>query len=287
MLLMQLPKIEATDPFLSIADALSMGLFFVSTSFSLLLFILFTMRTVKTKRLYWVYFAGLMFCISIGRIFYIIYDFLMPYFSDVIEKDQLFPLTIYKMATTFQFIASGCLVGFLTILMFPEEDNKVKKALRIILPLIPVSLVIVLNVLPPEYLVNINYPFYSINEQYDNLPIVNGAPIEIIPEPTGFFKGYPVGLFVMIYILMPILNFLVPLLFFFLGRKTFGAIKRSSYMNGLGCLIYYTGRTLQTVVSMVAISPIIQALLPPIVIIIGLAIIASGNLSESMIAAQS
>ena len=126
MLLMQLPKIEATDPFLSIADALSMGLFFVSTSFSLLLFILFTMRTVKTKRLYWVYFAGLMFCISIGRIFYIIYDFLMPYFSDVIEKDQLFPLTIYKMATTFQFIASGCLVGFLTILMFPEEDNKVE-----------------------------------------------------------------------------------------------------------------------------------------------------------------
>ena len=58
-------------------------------------------------------------------------------------------------------------------------------------------------------------------------------------------------------------------------------------MNGLGCLIYYTGRTLQTVVSMVAISPIIQALLPPIVIIIGLAIIASGNLSESMIAAHS
>ena len=131
MLLMQLPKIEATDPFLSIADALSMGLFFVSTSFSLLLFILFTMRTVKTKRLYWVYFAGLMFCISIGRIFYIIYDFLMPYFSDVIEKDQLFPLTILRF-NNFQLSHPGALLDF-DDFNVPEEDNKVQKALRIIL----------------------------------------------------------------------------------------------------------------------------------------------------------
>lgn len=279
---MQLPEITATDPFLNLADASSMALFFVSTSFSLLLFVFFLIRAIKTKRLYWLYFAILMLSISIGRMFYIVYDFLMPVYGDIVAVDQLFPLKIYKAATTFQFIASSCLVGILTILLFPDENNKLHRIMRIALPIIPLILVVVLNVLPPEYLIDMNYRYYTLTEKYDNLPIVNGQPIEIIPEPTGYFRGYPMGLFVMIYVLMPILNFLVPLLFFYLGKITFGAIKKSSYLNGLGFLIYYTGRTIQPIVKMVNAPAMVAGILPPIVILLGLAVLTLANAVETM-----
>jgi hypothetical protein len=149
--------------------------------------------------------------------------------------------------------------------------------MKTVLPIIPLILVIVLNVLPPEYLIDKNYPFYTINTKFDNLPLIDGSPVEIIPEPTGFLSGYPMGLFVMIYIMMPILNFLVPLLFFYLGKITFGTIKKSSYLNGLGFLIYYTGRTLQPIVRMIGAGVMVQALLPGIVILLGLTVLTIAN----------
>jgi hypothetical protein len=62
-----------------------------------------------------------------------------------------------------------------------------------------------------------------------------------------------------------------------LGKITFGTIKKSSYLNGLGFLIYYTGRTLQPIVRMIGAGVMVQALLPGIVILLGLTVLTIAN----------
>jgi hypothetical protein len=70
-------------------------------------------------------------------------------------------------------------------------------------------------------------------------------------------------------------------MFFYLAKKTFGVIRKSYALNGIGFLIYYTGRILYSVLGVLN-APHTQAILPPLIILLSLLIIVIANSFEAL-----
>jgi hypothetical protein len=248
-------------------NAFSMGLFFVVVGYQFLLFCYFLLiKFRKTRKIYWLYFSLFFLFIGLSRVFFIIYDFTFPFAYELVVANPRLPLTINRWAQFTGWIAVATLVGILSTLLFTKEDDIVQRVLRILFPSIVVVISFLWFILPDHLLIDPDYYMYT------DYAIDHGlGQIQLL-------FGKAVGLFILNYIILSILSFLLPFLFFYLAAKSVGIIQKSSILNGLGFLTYYIGRSLQPVLKWAERSVLTQGLLPPLIILLGLLFLALGNL---------
>ncbi len=252
-------------------DSLELGLYMVVCGYYVLIFAYFLiMRFRVSKKSYWFFFSILFIMLAASRVCFIIYYFYAP------ETSSLDLVMIsYRFAVFFTWMGVSCLMGMLGILLFPpdvEEQSKYKIKLdlkfgfRILLFILPIIIGILALAFPLSFLIDVEF----LDEFGISSPV---APIVIL--------NYPVGRFIINLVFQPLFNILVPVMFFYLASKTFGVIRKSYALNGIGFLIYYSGRILFSVLGAVGSSHT-QAILPPLVILLSLLIIVIANSFEAL-----
>lgn len=222
-------------------------------------------RFRKTKKLYWFYFSLFFLFLLVSRALFIVYDYYMKIW--ILEIEYLgsnLPIVIYRLASFTGWLAAAMVVGILATLLFTKE-RKLHRSMAFILPGVVIIIATLILWLPSRYIIDASY--YT-----DVLKI--DVPVDIVPAP--FIEGKAAGLFYLNYILLPILNFLLPCIFFYLAAKSVGVIRKSSTLNGLGLIIYYIGRSVQPFLKNIGI-PLIEAFVPAIIILIGLLLMALAN----------
>ena len=189
-------------------------------------------------------------------------------------------MLFYRLATFCTWLALACLTGLLGMLLFPpdtEEEAKNKRdqekfmltssmkiSMRIILIAIPIFVGILALTLPDELFMD-----PDIAEKYN----VN------IKLQTIF--GYPIGRFLLNFVLAPIFTAAIPFLFLYLAWKTFGVLRKSYLLNAIGFFLYYTGRLLHGIFEVLKWHHF-QATVPPLIILCSLLIIVIANNYEQL-----
>lgn len=253
---------EEPPKILDIYESLSLGLYFTVVGYLFLLAVYFLLiRYRNTKRNYWLFFGLFFVFLTLSRSFFIVHDFFVP------EPQRR--ILVWRIATIFAWCAVSMLAGILSILLFTGKDTKVKVA-RIVVPLLPLIVVVVLVVIPNAYII-IRSEWLDIDP---NVPYV--------PSPIEHIASYPAGRFWINVVILPLITILVPVAFVYLGVKSVGVIRRSSYLNGLGFLIYYVGRSLQNVIDSLVGPGFTRAVLPPLVILLGILFIVLANQYEHL-----
>jgi len=246
------------------------------------------MRFRVSKKLYWFYFAILFLFLAAGRGFFIVYYFYAPELLEPIGPMtgvELvgFLMILYRFATFSTWMGVACLMGVFGTLIFPPisdvsetKDSKpkikqflgnknVRILLKICLILIPIVVGSLALTLPDALFMDpdFNNPPYSVG-------------IEIIP-----IFGYPAGRFVLNFLLLPIMVLVIPILFVYLAKKTFGVLRRSYALNAIGFFIYFSGRISQGLLDTFGF-PHVRAILPPLLILLSLLIIVIANNYEQL-----
>ncbi len=254
-------------------DSIELGLYFVVIGYYFLIFAYFLiMRFRVSKKLYWLFFSLLFLILSISRGFFIIYYFYAPE-----THSAILIMLNYRLALFFTWIAISCLMGMLGIFLFPPEGNLEKKsvdktkeyikyAVRLVLIISPIVIGIVALTLPDRLLIDVEFL-----KQFFIFTSI---------EPSTI-AGYPAGRFIINLIFQPLFNFLVPIMFFYLAKKTFGVLRRSYLINGIGFLLYYIGRLSYSIFGALNL-PHTQAILPPLIILLSLLIIVIANSFEAL-----
>jgi len=259
--------------FFGFFDSIELGLYFVIIGYYFLIFAYFLiMRFRVSQKLYWLFFSLLFLSLSISRGFFVIYYFYAPETQSV----SLIMLN-YRLALFFTWIAISCLMGMLGIFLLPPEGNIEKKSVdktkeyikyvvRLGLIISPIIIGIVALSLPDRLLIDIEF----LKQFFILTPI----------EPSTI-AGYPAGRFVINLIFQPLFNFLVPIMFFYLAKKTFGVLRKSYAINGTGFLLYYIGRLSYGIFGTLNL-PHTQAILPPLIILLSLLLIVIANSFEAL-----
>lgn len=256
------------EPFLSVVDSLSLGLYFIIIGYMMLLFFYFMfIRFRKTQKLYWFYFSLFFLFLAISRGLFIVYDFYMGIWATFIESGGIhLPIMIYRFASFTGWLAAAMVVGILSTLLFTKE-TKLHKSMAFILPGVVILIASLILWLPRAYVVDPKY--------FTDVLGFTESPVAIVPSPI-FGDTYPAGLFYLNYIMLPILNFALPCIFFYLAAKSVGVIRKSSVLNGLGLIIYYIGRSVQPLLKFGGAS-FVQAFIPSLIILIGLLLLSLAN----------
>ncbi|TFF98670.1 MAG: hypothetical protein EU540_07750 [Promethearchaeota archaeon] len=258
-------------------DAIEMGLYFVIVGYYFLLFAFFlTMRFRTSKKIYWLFFSLLFLCLAAGRVFFIGYYFFIPEVNVSKAEIARSLMLFYRIATFFSWLAIACFMGILGILLFPPEaepDEKsskliqltpqMKTILRIILIAIPIFVGILALLLPDSLLMD-----PDIAKEYN------------INISIHTIWGYPTGRFILL-VLVIIFVFVIPFLFIYLAIKTYGVLRKSYLLNGIGILIYYIGRILQGAFEVLKWHHF-EATVPPLLILCALLLLVIANNYEQL-----
>lgn len=264
--------------FLNISQGLGLASYFIVIGYLFLLFCYFLLiKWRETKKLYWMYFSFFFLFAAISRGLFVIYDYMMPYFINQIRTDPLIPLDLYRWANFIGWLAAACMVGVISTLIF-TKNNQTTTIMRIVTPLIVVVIGSLFLFLPPELVIDGNYYIYSDpnNVEYN---VAHG--LTIIDSPIA---NLGMGTFVLQFIITPIISFILPIIFFYLGFKSVGIIRKSSILNGLGFIFYWFGRFASPFFSLTqkpsggAWSGITINVWPPMIILLGLLFLALANM---------
>ncbi|MBD3195107.1 MAG: hypothetical protein GF317_08640 [Candidatus Lokiarchaeota archaeon] len=284
---------DASFSFFSFFDSIELGLYFVIIGYYFLIFAYFmVMRFRISKKLYWFFFSILFLALAASRLFFIITDFYIPELQGSVSSEQIVGLLMinYRFATFCTWMATTFLMGVLGILLFPpdstlenqeidkdshfiivfikENETYVRYFLRICLFIFPLIIGILALTLPDTLIMDPSIPgdySYSIDLQ--------------LIEIAGW--SYPVGRFVLNFILQPLFVAIVPFIYSYLAWKTFGVLRRSYGLNALGFFIYYVGRITQGLFEVLN-WPHIQAIVPPLLILLALLLIVIANSFETL-----
>lgn len=276
-------------------DSIELGLYMVIVGYYFLIFAYFSiMRFRLSKKPYWLFFSLLFIALAASRVFFIIHDFYVPELNNPSVSDDEFVVSLlmltYRLATFSTWMATTCLMGMLGILLFPPDtkfekkpvpksDNKilnflymnkryVKYGLRILLMLLPVIISILAFTLPDGLLIE-----KSVKDNYTT----SITPVMI--NIAGW--EYPIGRFVFNFVFQPLFIAIIPFIFLYLAWKTFGVLRRSYLLNGIGFLIYYIGRIARGVFEVIG-WPNVQSFAPPLLILLSLLLIVIANSFEAL-----
>lgn len=283
--------------FFGLFDSLELGLYMVIIGYYFLIFSYFLiMRFRVTKKPFWFYFSVLFVALASSRLFFLISDFYIPELGGVggLPDEEIVRLLMlyYRLATFSTWMGTTCLMGVLGILLFPPDsklekkkkpkisENKfknflnghkkeVKYGLRTVLMVVPILLGILVFFLPDSTLIDpdiiVSYPSSSIT-----------------PELIWIGNwSYPVWRFIFNFIFQPLLVAIVPFIFLYLALKTFGVLRRSYLINGIGFLIYYVGRIAKGAFDVLGY-PHVGAIVPPLLILLSLLLIVIANSFEAL-----
>jgi len=274
--------------YFDIWDGIESGLYYAIVGFYFLIFAYFLlMRFRVSKKLYWLYFAILFLFLAAGRGFFIVYYFYAPEL-DITKSPQEFVelmMLLYRLATFSTWMAIACLMGVFGTLIFPPfsengdisekkenepnikdflRNNNVRILLKICLIVIPIIVSILALLLPDALFMD-----PDLRDKY-----VPSFQLDVI-------FGYPTGRFVLNLILLPLMVFVIPFLFVYLALKTFGVLRRSYALNAIGFFIYFSGRIAQGLLETFGF-PHVEAILPPLLILLSLLIIVIANNYEQL-----
>jgi hypothetical protein len=157
-------------------------------------------------------------------------------------------VTYWKIGTAVSWAAIFAIILSLAYVII--ED---KLWLQVAVALPPLIVAILVVVLPPALV----YP-------YPSLPL-------------------PIGYLVFNYGLLPIYSIVLPLLFFDIGRRLSGPLRRSNFLIGGGFLLYYLGRVLQSGTVVAILNTVMLGLgitMAPLLVFFALILIALGVLTE-------
>ncbi len=158
-------------------------------------------------------------------------------------------LVAWRLATATAWVGVASLSGILSILLFTGE-GKVPMALKRIFPLIPLAI---------------------------------GIHVVFLPD-FWIDSTFATGRFYMNFIILPIYVILVPFMFFYLAKRSVGALQRSFFLNGLGFLIYYVARAIQgpVIVALAGGAGFWSALTTPLLGLFAILLIAFANQYEHL-----
>lgn len=278
--------------FFTFWDAVESGLYFIIVGYYFLIFAYFLLMRFRTsKKYYWLFFSLLFLFLAAGRVFFINYYFFTPELYDPLSPNPAEVVGIlmiqYRLATFSTWMGIACLMGVFGILIFPPltesivddsisefkkkmkkllKNQKVRILLRIVLFAVPVIVAILALTLSDMLLMDPDFVD-------DYLSGVDPGLITIF--------GYPIGRAVFNFILLPLFVAIIPFLFIYLAVKTFGVLRRSYALNAIGFLIYFLGRILQGLFDTLNL-PHINAIMPPLLILLSLLIIVIANNYEQL-----
>lgn len=275
-------------------SSIEMLLYGIIVGYFFLLFFYFTLIRFRTsKKLYWLFFSMLFLFLGIGRIFFIIYYYYAPELLAELSREEVveFLMLNYRLATFFTWIGIACAVGILGILLFPpdtqieqksseqeklqnvknwlQNKNNVKYFIRVLLIVIPVIVGILALTLSDRLFMDPDFEDSPYN-----------ISIDLITIKIGEWE-YPIGRFLLNFILLPIFVALIPFIFIYLAWKTFGVLRKSYALNAIGFFLYFIGRILQGALE-VANLPHLQAIMPPLIILLALLIMVIANNYEQL-----
>lgn len=269
-------------------SSIEMLLYGVIVGYFFLLFFYFTLIRFRTsKKLYWLFFSILFLCLGIGRVFFIIYYYYAPELYTGTNDTEVvsFLMINYRLATFFTWMGIACAVGVLGILIFPPDTeiektrtsikdwfrnmNNIKMLIRIGLIAIPVIIGILALTLSDRLFIDPDF--------LDDYPLINVDPITI---KIGSWE-YPIGRLLLNFVFLPLFVTLIPFIFLYLAWKTFGVLRKSYALNAIGFFLYFIGRILQGALE-VANLPHLQAIMPPLIILLSLLIMVIANNYEQL-----
>ena len=271
--------------FFDIWDGIESGLYYAIVGFYFLIFAYFLlMRFRVSKKLYWFYFSILFLFLAAGRGFFIVYYFYAPELKGTMSNLELVQLMmlLYRLATFSTWIGIACLMGVFGTLIFPPlsdisekkegkaknekflRNNNVRIFLKIFLIVIPIIISILALSLPDAIFMD---------------PDLKDEYVPSFQLVTIF--GYPSGRFVLNFILLPLMVLVIPILFVYLAKKTFGVLRRSYALNAIGFFIYFSGRISQGLLETFGFLHV-RAILPPLLILLSLLIIVIANNYEQL-----
>jgi hypothetical protein len=177
----------------------------------------------------------------------------------------------------------ACLMGVFGTLIFPplsdiseKKENKVKNEKFLRNNNVRIFLKICLIVIP----IIISILALSLPDALFMDPDFNDPPYSAGVELSTIF-GYPVGRFVLNFILLPLMVLVIPFLFVYLALKTYGVLRRSYALNAIGFFIYFSGRMAQGILETFGF-PHVRAILPPLLILLSLLIVVIANNYEQL-----
>lgn len=274
--------------FFTFWDAVESGLYFIIVGYYFLIFAYFLLMRFRTsKKYYWLFFSLLFLFLAAGRVFFIIYYFFAPELEGTISNVALVELLMnqYRFATFCTWMGIASLMGVFGILIFPPltentsddstadfkmkvkkilKNQKVRIMLRILLIAIPIIVAVLALSLPDSLLMDPDFV----------------GKYGVDPGLVLIFE-YPVGRAVFNFILLPLFVAIIPFLFIYLAVKTFGVLRRSYALNAIGFFIYFLGRILQGLFDSLNL-PHIEAIMPPLLILLSLLIIVIANNYEQL-----
>jgi hypothetical protein len=274
-------------------DSVELTLYGVIVGYYFLIFAYFLFIRFRTsKKLYWFCFSLLFICLAASRVFFISYYFYIPELEGTVSSEEFISLfmTVYKFATLFNWLATACLMGILGVLLFPPETQlemdkeetsenplvnfimeykkEFKHLARVLLVIIPIIIGIIAMTLPNNLFLD-----PELVERYN-------FDIELITIDIGAWS-YPVGRFILVLILLPLMITIIPFIFIYLAYKTFGVLRRSYALNAIGFFLYYTGRISQGLFDALGWVNA-KAIGPPLIILLSLLIIVIANNYEQL-----
>ncbi len=273
-------------------DAVEMGLNYVIVGYYFLIFAYFLlMRFRMSKKLYWLFFSVLFICLAAAGVFFIVYYWYTPELEGrgLSDSELVAALMLqYRLATFFTWMATASVMGVLGILLFPPEakveqkpseksgtsskkiilTENMKLLLRFALIAFPIVIAILALTLPDSLFMD-----PAIVKKYD-------YDIDLIVISIGDWS-YPAGRFVLNFVFMPLFIAIIPFIFLYLAWKTFGVLRKSYLLNGIGFLLYYAGRIAQGIFDVIKWEHV-SAIVPQLMILISLLIIVIANNYEQL-----
>ena len=277
--------------FFTLWSGIESGLYYAIIGFYVLIFFYFLLMRFRTsKKMYWLFFSLLFLFLAAGRVFFIIYYFYAPELVAVMSDAEIVGLLMiyYRFATFFTWIGIACLMVILGILIFPPLAENIESksgttikdklkdflrrkyvrfTLKLFLIIIPIVTGVSSLILPDAFFMDpdfvVRYP-----------TVVDSSSLVTI-------FGYPVGRAVLNFILLPIFVAFIPFLYLSLAMRTFGVLRRSYALNAVGFLIYFSGRILQGIFSMLG-WPHVSATVSPLLILLSLLLIVIANNYEQL-----
>lgn len=197
----------------------------------------------------------------------------------------------YRFATFFTWLAISCLMGILGVLLFPPDvqlqqnlssDKKSGKlvgflkksrkqlnySFRLALIAFPIVIGILALSLPDNVFMD------------PDLPVIYHYDINLIVITFGTWK-YPIGRFVLNFVLLPLMVPIIPILFLYLSWKTFGVLRKSYALMAIGYCVYFAGRITQGVFEALEYFHL-RAVIPPLLILLSLLLIVIANNYEQL-----
>ncbi len=247
------------EPLIGFRASIVMGFYYIAVGYYFILFAYFLLiRFRKTKRVYWLFFAALFLMLALSGGFFIVHDFY------ILTTDFTARAFFWRMASFFAWLAIACMVEILVILLFTGNQKWVRYV-KVGLPLFYTFIAVIIFVLPDQL-------------------ICDGCVgmVENQFLKTFLSYSYAEGRFWLNGIILPITTVLFPVLFFYLGFKSVGVIRRSSILNGLGFLVYFIGRLLQPLPVIADSGHLGIMIIPPSLILVSLLILAIANQFEHL-----